>query len=473
VAAEQPGTGDARVPDAESRRRRRGRRKPLGSRPRLLWIGAVAGCAVLVAVLATAQSRNARDAIPFIVVALLIIVGGALALKPEQAPEPLPRSRTSSTAPGSSVSLAVPASLRSPARLPWANAAEIGRGLFVSGVLGLALLWLQNHEAADLRRAQQAQDHRAHEADVQRQRIADQRQLQLTLGMRHDLRAAALDGRRLDGFYLGHKNLGGAQLAHASLARADLTGSRLSGANLEGAVLAGSDLDSVTMTGVGVLKSVLQNVDMRFAVLSRAQITGYSLFEVDLSRVDAEDAELAGDFMSDVSFRQADLRRAILDDSEFDPSYLEDLRDADMEGVRADSTQLSGADLTGADLCESDLRYASLDGADLSRADLRGADLRHVLFDHTKLSGALFDVRTRWPRSFDPSRHGATLAKNRLCQDGRSLTSAPRYPVGPGHSALDTKIGTVTVPGFAPALWVRMPHSPAEQLRGEPGAPEL
>ena len=88
-----------------------------------------------------------------------------------------------------------------------------------------------------------------------------------------------------------------------------------------------------------------------------------------------------------------------------------DLSDAKLNGANL-SAVLTGAKLRRADLRQADLFEAYLDGADLTDANLEGAllegaDLTGAKLTRTRLSGACYDMGTRWPAGFHPAEHGA------------------------------------------------------------------
>lgn len=100
------------------------------------------------------------------------------------------------------------------------------------------------------------------------------------------------------------------------------------------------------------------------------------------------------------------------------------LKGANLDAALLSSAALAGADLrmaalAGAFLAEADLGGADLRGADLERAvlrwaDLCGADLRGANLHQADLMGARYSSGTRWPRRFDPVRHGCVLVTSEL-----------------------------------------------------------
>ncbi len=71
--------------------------------------------------------------------------------------------------------------------------------------------------------------------------------------------------------------------------------------------------------------------------------------------------------------------------------YRADLHSANLRGSRLSGVSLAGADLSGSDLC----------GTNLCSANLLADGLREA-----GLSGAIYNVFTRWPKGFDPEAAG-------------------------------------------------------------------
>lgn len=76
------------------------------------------------------------------------------------------------------------------------------------------------------------------------------------------------------------------------------------------------------------------------------------------------------------------------------------LYQANLSGMDLRRADISFADLSYSDLSQADLRdakllEANLDHADLRAADLRGTDLSEIKLHHTKLTGAIFDTKTK------------------------------------------------------------------------------
>ncbi|HEV8003975.1 MAG TPA: pentapeptide repeat-containing protein [Planctomycetaceae bacterium] len=92
-----------------------------------------------------------------------------------------------------------------------------------------------------------------------------------------------------------------------------------------------------------------------------------------------------------------------------------DLYWANFFEARAVKADFRGAKLRGACLEGANLQQACFDEADLGRdalncrTNLRGDDMAGASFVRTKLEGAAYDLRTRFPAGFDPKQHGMKL----------------------------------------------------------------
>jgi len=114
-----------------------------------------------------------------------------------------------------------------------------------------------------------------------------------------------------------------------------------------------------------------------------------------------------------------DLAKANLIGANFKGAYIS----AVLTGANLQKANLSysrvNADLSHADLRKANLTGADMFGATLTHADLRGANLHKALlegadFRGAKLIGANFkdahyDKFTKWPKNFNPVKHGAKL----------------------------------------------------------------
>ena len=256
---------------------------------------------------------------------------------------------------------------------PHDKAADIGRGIVVTVVIGLITAWIQHDADERAARVQEAEDERAARVQLRADRRAAKEDLSRTLSSQVVLRGIDLRGQDLSGAYLAGKDLSGADLRGADLRRAVLRDAKLAGANLRGTRLDMADLAGADLHG-------------RATNLSDARLP-----EADLTEANLVEARLVG---------------------------------ADLNGARLASADLGGADLRHARLVGATLPGASLRGALLFGADLSGAifsaDLRDARLAGAGLNGA--DVGgVRWPHGFDLERQLAlTLRRPR----------SPRPPPG-------------------------------------------
>jgi uncharacterized protein YjbI with pentapeptide repeats len=133
-------------------------------------------------------------------------------------------------------------------------------------------------------------------------------------------------------------------------------------------------------------------------VLGGIGLLGVRLRPYCVARFWGENAELA----------RAELPRA--------PLSFAVLRGANLVGAN-----LAGADLEGAVLsCTPSwpmltipqaLSVAHLAGANLTGANVRGVDFRLIYLARVNFTGAVYDTHTRWPKGFDPQKHGAVLIR--------------------------------------------------------------
>ena len=251
---------------------------------------------------------------------------------------------------------------------------DLGQGIFVSGVVAIALLAVQR------------------DADTRRENAAERQSLQLTLTMASNLRGIGLAGRDMHGFFLADKRLDEANLERADLTGADLRNASLSGASLGEATLDGAELVGADLGGANMSVDRDKNDPTDYT----ASLRGAVLMEASLV-----DARLSG-----ADFTGADLS-------------LARLREAALQATRLSGASLIYSDLRDTDLQEADLRRSRLGGATLCGADLAGV----------RLDGALFDDSTRWPQGFDASRHGAQrsdLARSFERSDGQGFAFEQR-----------------------------------------------
>ncbi|NNF99543.1 MAG: hypothetical protein HKM93_09210 [Desulfobacteraceae bacterium] len=148
----------------------------------------------------------------------------------------------------------------------------------------------------------------------------------------------------------------------------DLREARLSGADLSGVVaynadLSGADLSEANLTRAdlreaNLTRANLYGADLQNAILSRAKLNGAILTAAKLQRAQLNQAELNDAFLIRADLEEADLTEAHLEECNL---YMANLKRA----------ALNAAILIEADLTASDLTYAQLEKADLTRAKLQ------------------------------------------------------------------------------------------------------
>ena len=142
----------------------------------------------------------------------------------------------------------------------------------------------------------------------------------------------------------------------------------------------------------------LERVDFSHAALHRADLSHQVLCWANLSYSDLNGADLSH---TDLSW--ANLDNAILFNTVFHSACL---HGATLINARITSV-LIGVDLRYAVLKDA---HISL-GTDFSGALLHGADMRSYGIQHSVLTGARYNKKTRWPLLFDPRSKGAIIEK--------------------------------------------------------------
>jgi uncharacterized protein YjbI with pentapeptide repeats len=143
----------------------------------------------------------------------------------------------------------------------------------------------------------------------------------------------------------------------------------------------GNTVEVLITGGAFLVREALAKVDLRKAMLTKANFVEPNLSEADLRR-----ANLAGADFSKTTLMKANLTQANLTRGEFAGPDLPNFFGASFEPERIFKTRfirkatltganLTGANLTSADLSDADLTQATLTGADLCRANLTGANL--------------------------------------------------------------------------------------------------
>ena len=162
----------------------------------------------------------------------------------------------------------------------------------------------------------------------------------------------------------------------------------------------------------------------------RANLTGANLRDANFSGVNLYEANLTGADLNGTDFTDAIFSSHTKWPAGFDHltvgahgpgvdyshseftlgAYHRDLTGANFEGARIVAGNFRGANLTGGNLRDANFSGVNLEFATLKGADLRGTDLSEIKHNsHTKWTGAIYSVHTKWPEGFDPQAAGAIL----------------------------------------------------------------
>jgi uncharacterized protein YjbI with pentapeptide repeats len=180
-----------------------------------------------------------------------------------------------------------------------------------------------------------------------------------------------LEGINLKGVDLRYSVLTSANLIDANLVGANLSNTNLVGANLSNANLVGVNFLNANLVRINLSKQNLTGINLTGAILTDANLSGAILDGVNLTNKD-----LTGVNLSDVNLEQKDLAGAILTNA--------NLSGANLSRVDLRGTKLSGVNLTGVNFS-----YTNLDGVDFKNKDLTEVDFSGVNFRQKDLTGAI------------------------------------------------------------------------------------
>jgi len=162
----------------------------------------------------------------------------------------------------------------------------------------------------------------------------------------------------------------------------------------------------------------------------RANLTGANLRDANFSRVNLQEANLTGADLNGTDFTDAIFSSHTKWPAGFDhltvgahgpgvdyssKEFLLNARHWDLKGTNFEGAEIKSTDFRRTNLAEANLRDANfsrvnLQEANLTGADLRGTDLSEIKHNsHTKWTGAIYSVHTKWPEGFDPRAAGAVL----------------------------------------------------------------
>lgn len=178
----------------------------------------------------------------------------------------------------------------------------------------------------------------------------------------------------------------------------------LTGIDLTGLDLTGFWLDGIVLEGLVAPRSDWTVSDLSDDNLSKADLTGAIFTQALLARTDFRAARLQG----------AKFAGALLVDADFSGA---EMQLANLREIRAEGAKFIGTDLRGAVLTEG-WRSNGFAGTDFTNADLRGADIRELTGAEITWTGARYDCQTRFPRGFQPEKHGMVFADKSVCIGG-------------------------------------------------------
>lgn len=194
---------------------------------------------------------------------------------------------------------------------------ELGSGLFVSALIGLAILELQS--SLEESREQSAQLAREMEYRAKDEAARAERRAQ-------DARTAAADSDRA---FQGRLLL---QMFFMSNKEADLIGIDVSHRDLEGLILRELDLREACFDGanarrIDLTRARLEGASLRMADLSEAQARGLRAEGADFTNADLRNASLDGAALAGCIFDGARVARASFIGAEFDREALRSAMD--------------------------------------------------------------------------------------------------------------------------------------------------
>ena len=140
----------------------------------------------------------------------------------------------------------------------------------------------------------------------------------------------------------------------------------------------------------------LKGVDLRYAILSKADLRYTNLNGADLYGVDLSNKDLTGTILTFANLTGANLDGVDLSNKDLTGVNLSgvDLSNKDLTGTILTFANLSGTNLNGVDLSNKDLTGVNLSGIDLSNKDLTGT----ILKDAKKIEISLKNPsNSNWP----------------------------------------------------------------------------
>ena len=236
--------------------------------------------------------------------------------------------------------------------------------------------------------------------------------------------------------FLQGRDLRYANMVNAVLPRLDLRSQRLADAAqaLVDTQLQGAHLDWAQMQEV-----LLDDADLRDAILVGAQLEGGSLPRVRMQHADLEMAQLQNANLQRAELHRASLRGAQLQGADLSEAALHEahLPGAQLQGAILRAAQLQGADLSDANLQGADLSAAHLEGASLRGAQLRGALLRDAFIAGADFEDADLDLTDVLSAKGEPGAAACRVEPVAACAADASPVVARAALQGGGGGSLD------------------------------------
>jgi uncharacterized protein YjbI with pentapeptide repeats len=188
---------------------------------------------------------------------------------------------------------------------------------------------------------------------------------------RLDLRNTNLQDYVLDGLDLRGAMIDRAQMHLTRLEGAKLQGASLEEAELQGAWLRGAHLQGVGLGSAQLQKARLDGARMQGARLEAAQFQVAALEGASLQVARLDGAQMQGAWLRNAQLQGARFARARMQEAWLGGAEMQEVRlgDARMQGAKCGGALMQGASLDGARMSED---------TDLSAASLRGAAVRGV-----------------------------------------------------------------------------------------------
>lgn len=204
-----------------------------------------------------------------------------------------------------------------------------------------------------------------------------------------------------DRYLGGERNFEEVDLRGANLSEAQLMWIDLMNADLMWANLMRADLTGANLKNANLVYANLTGADLSNAELSTAQLNATILNEASMIRVDLRGANLRGAILVGANLKFADLRGADLSGANLSRANL---RNAKLKEAILWTANLSEANLSLADLSDADLSCSCLYGANLADAKLVGCKLTDAKLNGANIKGTILDLdlyQEKYPSRYD------------------------------------------------------------------------